>query len=112
MDGSVFRHYFSQLPHILYGLFIPAHVDRTVFSVRSQLGFLPAGRYDAVEVIHDPPRIETGAAPLIYTSDAHTPEHIGRRYITFDADQPGFRGLAAALSENRQHRVTTARPRQ
>ena len=32
------------------GLFIPAHVDRAAFSLMSQLGFVPSGDYDALEI--------------------------------------------------------------
>lgn len=32
------------------GLFIPAHIDRAMYSMTSQLGFLPEDNYDAVEI--------------------------------------------------------------
>jgi 3',5'-nucleoside bisphosphate phosphatase len=61
-------------------LVIPAHVDRPMFSVSSQLGFLPpGGPYDAVESIREPaPRLRLGLA-AISGSDSHYPEHVARR---------------------------------
>ena len=40
--------------HAVGALVIPAHVDRGMFSVYSQLGFLPPGPYDAVESMWRP----------------------------------------------------------
>lgn len=83
----------------LGGIVIPAHVDRPSFSLSSQLGFIPDGPWSALEVTRMPERLRTGSAeprpdgspgldtggyPLITSSDAHFPEHIGRR--AFDLD--------------------------
>ena len=74
-------------------LVIPAHVDRPMFSVSSQLGFLPAGGYDAVESMRAPAPALSGSHAVISGSDAHYPEHIGRRpfelEISGDAQLPG-----------------------
>lgn len=70
--------------HDNQGLVIPAHVDRPAFSFSSQLGFIPKGSWDALEVIRIPPSIETLGYPLITSSDAHYIEHIARR--PFDLD--------------------------
>ncbi|HOX32197.1 MAG TPA: PHP domain-containing protein [Spirochaetales bacterium] len=60
-------------------LVVPAHVDRPMFSVSSQLGFLPPGPYAAVESMREPaPELRLGL-PVISGSDAHYPEHVGRR---------------------------------
>ena len=100
--------------HELGGVFIPAHIDRSAFSVWSQLGFLPPDEYDAVEMIHPPAgphggeratatqlRINPGGYTVTVASDAHHPEDIGRRWIEFDAPRADFPGLQAALSEGR-----------
>ncbi len=58
---------------------IPAHVDRGMFSVYSQLGFLPPGPWDAVESMAEPPPELCGGSVAISGSDAHFPEHLGRR---------------------------------
>lgn len=58
---------------------VPAHVDRPMFSVSSQLGFLPPGPYDAVESVREPaPELRLGLT-AISGSDAHYPEHVARR---------------------------------
>ena len=91
----------GRLIHELGGLFVPAHVDRTMFSVWSQLGFLPPDSYDAVERTAEAGRIDTGPFCVIADSDAHVPEHIGRRYTTFEAEAPSFAALKTALEEHR-----------
>jgi hypothetical protein len=58
---------------------IPAHVDRPMFSVSSQLGFLPPGPYDAVESVREPGPELTGGLAAISGSDSHYPEHVCRR---------------------------------
>jgi PHP family Zn ribbon phosphoesterase len=82
---------------------IPAHVDRPMFSVSSQLGFLPAGPYDAVESMREPAQALTLGLAAVSGSDAHYPEHVCRR--PFVAELPdgilGERGepLLEALRE-------------
>ncbi len=63
---------------------IPAHVDRPMFSVASQLGFLPPGPYDAVEALSEPDPALTGGLAVISGSDAHRPEDVGRRCFEID----------------------------
>jgi len=71
------------------GIVIPAHVDRPYFSLVSQLGFIPDGPWAALEATRLPPSIDTRGYPLITSSDAHFPEHIGRRAFDLDiADDP------------------------
>jgi hypothetical protein len=65
---------------------IPAHVDRPMFSVSSQLGFLPPGPYDAVESIAEPDPSLTGGHAVISGSDAHCPEDVGRRCFEIELD--------------------------
>jgi PHP family Zn ribbon phosphoesterase len=85
------------LIHELGGLFVPAHVDRSVFSIWSQLGFLPPDDYDAIERTAESGRIESGGFTVIANSDAHVPEHVGRRYSSFEAERPDFAAFADAL---------------
>ncbi len=61
------------------GLVIPAHVDRPAFSMTSQLGFVSPGPWAALECVRLPPSVDTLGYPLITGSDAHYPEHVGRR---------------------------------
>ncbi len=83
--------------HELEGLVIPAHVDRAAFSLTSQLGFIPDGEWDALEVVRLPqadspnPALNEAALsyPLITSSDAHYVEHVGRRAFMLDiGDRP------------------------
>ena len=89
------------------GLFIPAHIDRPSMSITSQLGFIPEDLYiDAVEVVG---RTAELLYPVIRNSDAHIPEHIGRRYTEYMLDHPSFEELAMALrGENGRHIITAA----
>jgi len=76
-------------------LFIPAHIDRPSFSITSQLGFIPEDLYiDAIEVTGPTPDL---LYPVIRNSDAHIPEHIGRRYTSYMLSRPSFEELAMAL---------------
>lgn len=71
------------------GLCIPAHVDRPSFSLSSQFGSITQGKWDAIEVVRlerDPP-LNTLNYPVIFSSDAHYPEHIGRRYTELEVDE-------------------------
>lgn len=74
----------------LGGIVVPAHVDRPSFSLTSQLGFIVDGPWSALEVVRMPDRqtgessLDTGNYPLITSSDAHYPEHIGRRAFELD----------------------------
>ena len=83
------------------GLFIPAHIDRTVNSMGSQLGFLPAGAYSAVEVTRSPCPIATYDYPRVCNSDAHFLPDIASRWFAFEANAPDFGGLKSALAANR-----------
>lgn len=60
-------------------LVIPAHIDRPAYGVLAQLGFLPEGPYAAVEALRPQLHGEARGYPLISGSDAHYPEHVGRR---------------------------------
>ena len=75
--------------HDLGGLAIPAHADKASYSLLSQLGMVPFGfAADAYEVIRDD-RGLLRDRPWIVGSDAHYPEHIGRRYT--DGALPGLK---------------------
>jgi PHP family Zn ribbon phosphoesterase len=91
-------HEIARRAHELGGLVIPAHADRQAFSLTSQLGCIPDGDWDAIELVRLPPH---GAAagnggqdgpcvpalpkkPLTQSSDAHFVEHIARRFFTLD----------------------------
>lgn len=72
------------LIHERGGLFVPAHIDRSMYSVWSQLGFLPEDDYDAVEMIGAEADIDPGRHTVTCASDAHFLQAIGRRFISFE----------------------------
>jgi len=65
-------------------LVIPAHIDRPAYGAIAQLGFLPDGPYAAVEAMRPLPEGSARGYPGVSGSDAHYPEHIGRRPFTID----------------------------
>jgi hypothetical protein len=88
------------------GIVIPAHVDRSAFSMSSQLGVIVDGPWAALECVRLPPflnnrPLDTFAYPLITSSDAHYPEHIARRPFELDIRaeelQPGGPGTEADM---------------
>jgi len=88
--------------HELGGLFIAAHMDRSVFSVTSQLGGLAGDEgFDAVELSRHADvavwQPKTLGLPVIRSSDAHYLDGIGA--IWTEADLPEFstRALKAAF---------------
>ena len=71
------------------GIVIPAHVDRSAFSMTSQLGIIVDGPWSAIECVRIPPALngsplDTLSYPLFTSSDAHFPEHVGRRPFNLD----------------------------
>lgn len=68
------------------GLVIPAHIDRTVNSLLSQLGFLPDMTVSALEITTWPPVVDGGGRSFICSSDAHFLDDVGKRSISFEAD--------------------------
>lgn len=89
-------------------LFIPAHIDRPSMSIISQLGFIPDDLcIDALETVG---RMDDMLYPVISNSDAHIPEHIGRRYTTYMLDHASFSELSMALrGEQGRHIIQISR---
>ena len=83
------------------GLFVPAHIDRAVNSMGSQLGFLPEAPYSAVEVTHSPCPLNTHDYTRICNSDAHFLDDIAMRWFAFEAEVPDYASLSDALAANR-----------
>lgn len=86
------------------GLCIPAHIDRRVNSIHSQLGFVPDTPFSALEVTRLPPRLDTRGLPLVCSSDAHYPDDIARRPFHVEiepgtgASEQAFSQIAAAIA--------------
>jgi hypothetical protein len=79
---------------------IPAHVDRPMFSASSQLGFLPPGPYDAVESMREPPPSLSLGLAAVSGSDAHYPEHVGRRPFAVELPDGALSLRGSALLES------------
>ena len=100
------------------GIVIPAHVDRPAFSMTSQLGVVVKGPWAALECVRIPPvldghSLDTLGFPLTVSSDAHFPEHIGRRSFDLDISAeellPG--GAGTEVDMNVFKRALGRRPR-
>ncbi|MFP4417117.1 MAG: PHP domain-containing protein [Chitinispirillaceae bacterium] len=97
--------------HHYNGLAIPSHIDKPVFSIVSQLGFLPPQFYDAIEIsAHDSWRQlqkRFGSFPYITASDSHYLDTIGQVYTSLDIYEEKFTcdTVRACLRENRFRRV-------
>jgi hypothetical protein len=90
------------------GIAIAAHVDRQMFSMTSQLGFVPPPpAFDAIEVSWrgSPDEYEAMDYAVIRTSDAHRPQDIGMGYTEFELDEPSFGEIKTALAAKDGRRV-------
>jgi PHP family Zn ribbon phosphoesterase len=92
--------------HSLGGLFIPAHVDRLMFSIEQQLGFLPDEPYDAIEISPRGLGAIEGTTykgyPFITNSDAHQLEQLGRVYNEIEVAEFSVAAIRAALIADRK----------
>ena len=92
-------------------LIIPSHVDREIFGLIGQLGFVPPLPFAALEIYRGrQPRINLGGIdyPLVSNSDAHCLEQIGRVYNRIDATSCAVPALREAL-HYRRTRIITAK---
>lgn len=98
----------------LGGICIASHIDRPVYSIISQLGFIPPDvALDAVEVSRNmsvaqaPQRLPTiGCLPIITASDAHVMDDFVRGPKTvFYLEQPTLGEIRQALLAQNQRKV-------
>lgn len=99
----------EKVVHGLGGLFVPAHIDRQVYGILSQLGFIPQElACDALELsrritpaafIRSHPELE--GRGFLHSSDAHRPEDIGSLYTRFQMEEAGWDHFKNALLEQR-----------
>lgn len=89
------------------GLFIPSHIERRLYSLLTQLGFLPDNEpYDAVEIHkgtlrQNKPWPELKTYTGISNSDAHHLEDIGSVWTEYDVTELSLQGLRQALREKK-----------
>ncbi|PTN07577.1 hypothetical protein C8N47_11516 [Mangrovibacterium marinum] len=93
--------------HQLNGIFIPAHIDRPINSLFSQLGFLPKElKIDALQISKHADEMAIRKKfdihpdiTLIKASDAHYPEDIGTACSVFELINPTFEEIRWALHQ-------------
>jgi len=85
------------LVHSLGGLFVPAHIDRAVFGIISQLGFLPEEDFDAVELTAKGDLSLARHYPVVRNSDSHQLMTIGAACTEFETTSWSVSNLRSAL---------------
>lgn len=84
------------------GLCIPAHIDRRVYGIVSQLGFLPAENFDAVELTpHGDPALALDY-PVVRNSDSHQLDTVGSGFTEFELVTLTVECLRRFLREGRR----------
>lgn len=83
--------------HSMGGLVVPAHIDRSVFGIVSQLGFLPEEDFDAVELTANGDLSLARHYPVMRNSDAHQLMAIGSGSTEFNVPALTVSDLRSAL---------------
>jgi len=91
--------------HSRGGLCIASHIDRTAFGIIGQLGFIPPDLpLDALEIsyrttVDEAKKMIQGMEhlPIIRSSDAHSPDQIGRSYTQLVMEAPTYTELRRAV---------------
>ncbi|MDL2251295.1 PHP domain-containing protein [Odoribacter sp. OttesenSCG-928-J03] len=89
----------------LNGIFIPAHIDKKMYSILSQLGFIPKKlAYDALELSRHTNYTDFVAVhsylknvPFIQSSDSHYPNEIGSIYTELKMNNLSFENILCAV---------------
>lgn len=92
----------------LNGIFIPAHIDRSSYSLISQLGFIPfdtevtafeISKHANIEELQtSQPQLKE--SPIIRSSDAHFITDIGSGYSILEVENQDFSSIKHAISSN------------
>lgn len=99
--------------HRLDGIFIPAHIDKTINSVFSQLGFLPPKlKVDALEISPFSSENETRkkffipeSITIVTNSDAHFLNDIGKSFTLFQIEDINFQEIKMAIANVEGRRI-------
>lgn len=99
--------------HDLNGLFIPAHINKMMNSIISQLGFLPPDlNVDALELSHHISKEEflkknkyLSKYNFIKSSDAHYVENIGNTWTNFYLEELSFEEVRKALRSEEGRKI-------
>lgn len=90
-----------EMVHDLDGLFIPAHIDRQVYGIISQLGFLPDEEFDAVELTaYGDPALALDYS-IVRNSDSHCLSTLGDACTEFDIDALTVGNIRSSLLKSR-----------
>ncbi len=86
----------------LGGLYVAAHIDRPNFSVYSQLGAVPEGCFDAVEISRTASEgawaPKSGGLAVIRSSDAHNVDDVAKVWTEADLADASVASLRAAFA--------------
>lgn len=96
-----------------HGIFIPAHIDRTVNGILSQLGFIPESlKCDALGLSGSGSEADVrkrhviqNKLTFIYNSDAHYLTQIGEIYSVFNMEDKNFSEIRMALNNSHDRYV-------
>lgn len=96
--------------HSFGGIAVASHIDKEIFSVVSQLGFIPDDiAFDALEISYNTKRQRAESVfgayksiPWITSSDAHHLTDIGRRTTLFFLEELSFEEIKMALKGQRR----------
>jgi 3',5'-nucleoside bisphosphate phosphatase len=102
--------------HELGGVFIPAHIDRLVNGIYSQIGFIPESLLlDALEVsnLQNLKQLENRKNDqykyaVIQNSDAHNLESIGSKNTNYYLEEPTFKEWLMALRQTNGRQIKLA----
>ncbi len=104
----------EQKVHQLGGLFVPAHIERPMYGIINQLGFIPKNlSCDALgimsgstdEAIRKKFRLDESIA-LLKASDAHTPFMIGDGVTIFEMNDLSFEEIVKAIHRTDGRKTT------
>ncbi|MCF7818369.1 MAG: PHP domain-containing protein [Kiritimatiellales bacterium] len=88
--------------HALGGLCIPAHIDRQVFGIIAQLGFLPDEDFDAVELTAAGDPALALHYPIVRNSDSHELGTLGTAFTEFDIEALTVDKIRSRLRETQR----------
>lgn len=99
--------------HSLDGIFIPAHIDKSRFSILSQLGFVPPDL--SCEALELSPHCnlvsffqahpELAAYSFTQASDAHYLQDIGKSFIRFNLNEISFTAIRTAIQQLKRPKI-------
>lgn len=99
----------TNIIHSLNGIAIASHIDKEIFSIISQLGFLPEDiKFDGLEISRNISKKKAEEMFSMYSgiqwitsSDAHHLVDIGKRSVSFFLKEPSFDEIKRAFKGER-----------